>query len=191
MDQRGARKDTKKEEPNELGRRKKVYIWSFKLALVFIQFSVSGLDFLTSTFFFPSECLSFWWKRKKKYQKIAANPKEPFYLSQCNRKCPVPNFLSPDAKFGPYASQIPNPVTLGWHEHTEISSGNTWEGQGGIQAQLHGQPGHCLEGKLRFSKETEIKGVVVFTHGTGEHRWGDNSPIHVRCFWRHSDQFSS
>lgn len=94
---------------------------------------------------------------QKNYQKVAANQKEPFYLSQCNRKCPVPTFLSPDARFGPSASQDPNPVTLEWHEHTEIISGNTWPvlPKGNIsgeviQAELHGQPGHCLEGKQEF-----------------------------------------
>lgn len=162
------RTQRRKNQMSQVGGRKFIYD---PLSLHWSSYNsqcLAQISSLLSSFFPQNAFLSD--GREKKNQKIAANPKEPFYLSQCNRKCPVPNFLSPDAKFGPYASQIPNPVTLGWHEHTEISSGNTWEGQGGIQAQLHGQPGHCLEGKLRFSKETEIKGVVVFTHGTGEHR---------------------
>lgn len=43
---------------------------------------------------------------QKDDHKVAANQKEPSYLSQCDRKCPVPNPLSPDAKFGPTEFQI-------------------------------------------------------------------------------------
>lgn len=93
---------------------------------------------------------------QKNYQKVAANQKEPSITASVMGSVQYPT-LSPDARFGPSASQVLNPVPLGWHEHTEVSPGNQGpvlpkgkvRGEG-IQAQLHGQPGHCLEGNQEF-----------------------------------------
>lgn len=61
MDQKGAKMDKKKEETNDLGRRKKMYLWSLKLALVFLWLRLIFLHFHLSS----SECLTFPWESKK------------------------------------------------------------------------------------------------------------------------------
>jgi len=62
-------------------------------------------------------------------------------------QCPI---LCPDARLGPSSSQVPSPVTLGWHELIEkveipgpVPPKREVNGEM-IQAQFHGHCGHCL-----------------------------------------------